>query len=98
MAARALLLAVLSLTVAAAAVALQAGRGEAQVAAPGGGPVVAAPGGGRVIIPPSSVARPEDAGVRAHTNVLIYVPPGTQPGSCPPKGTAGPMGCPRSPE
>jgi len=29
---------------------------------------------GRVIVPASSVARPEDAGIRAHTNHLIFVP------------------------
>ena len=31
---------------------------------------------GRVIVPESSVVRPEDAGLRAHTNVLIFVPEG----------------------
>ncbi len=31
---------------------------------------------GRVIVPESSVVRPEDAGIRAHTNVLIFVPTG----------------------
>jgi hypothetical protein len=29
---------------------------------------------GHVVVPPSSVAKPGDAGVRAHTNTLIYRP------------------------
>ena len=33
---------------------------------------------GTVITPDSSVVRPEDAGVRAHTNYLIFVPEGRQ--------------------
>ncbi len=31
---------------------------------------------GKVIIPASSIARPEDAGLRAHTNTVIFVPEG----------------------
>ena len=31
---------------------------------------------GSIITPQSSIARPEDAGLRAHTNVLIFVPAG----------------------
>ena len=31
---------------------------------------------GQVVVPESSVARPEDAGLRAHTNHLIFVPAG----------------------
>lgn len=34
---------------------------------------------GKVIIPASSVARPEDTGVRAHTNHVIFVPAGQGP-------------------
>ena len=33
---------------------------------------------GRIVVPDSSVMRPEDAGQRAHTNVLIFVPNGHQ--------------------
>jgi kumamolisin len=33
---------------------------------------------GRVVVPESSVVRPQDAGVRAHTNHLIFVPAGRQ--------------------
>jgi kumamolisin len=31
---------------------------------------------GTVVVPDSSVARPEDAGIRAHTNTVIFVPEG----------------------
>ena len=34
------------------------------------------PDGGQVIIPPSSIAKPGDAGQRAHTNIGIFVPNG----------------------
>jgi kumamolisin len=37
------------------------------------------PARGNVIVPRSSVARPEDAGVRAHTNLLVFVPDSSQP-------------------
>jgi subtilase family serine protease len=37
------------------------------------------PARGNVIVPRSSVARPEDAGLRAHTNLLVFVPDSTQP-------------------
>ena len=37
------------------------------------------PARGNVIVPSSSVARPEDAGLRAHTNLLIFVPDRSQP-------------------
>jgi kumamolisin len=33
-------------------------------------------GGGHIVTPRSSVQRPEDLGVRAHTHFLIFVPPG----------------------
>jgi kumamolisin len=32
--------------------------------------------GGTVIVPASSIERPEDAGIRAHTNVQIFIPRG----------------------
>jgi hypothetical protein len=34
------------------------------------------PAGGQVVVPGSSVAKPGDSGVRAHTNTLIFVPNG----------------------
>jgi kumamolisin len=37
------------------------------------------PARGNVIVPRSSVARPEDAGLRAHTNLLIFVPDSNRP-------------------
>jgi len=37
------------------------------------------PARGHVIIPHSSIALPGDAGVRAHTNLLVFVPDRTQP-------------------
>ena len=37
------------------------------------------PARGNVIVPRSSVARPEDAGLRAHTNLLVFVPDSNQP-------------------
>jgi len=42
---------------------------------------------GSVITPASSVERPEDAGVRAHTNVLVFVPAGHQASSASPNDT-----------
>ena len=42
---------------------------------------------GTVITPDSSVVRPEDRGLRAHTNHLIFVPAGRQPGSVFPDNT-----------
>ena len=48
-----------------AAVALPAaGYGQAQPA----------PGGGQVSVPGSSIEKPGDTGVRAHTNVEIFIP------------------------
>lgn len=42
---------------------------------------------GNVMTPDSSVAHPEDAGIRAHTNVLIFVPTGHQESSVVPDNT-----------
>ncbi|HXJ96909.1 MAG TPA: S53 family peptidase [Terriglobia bacterium] len=42
---------------------------------------------GNVITPDSSVARPDDAGLRAHTNVHIFVPSGRQQSSAVPDYT-----------
>jgi kumamolisin len=86
MLARASLGGVLSLTVAALAITLPAGNGAAQVAA--------TPGDGQMVIPESTVARPEDAGLRAHTNVELFVPAGTPAGSVSPTGGVGPQGGP----
>ena len=48
--------------------------------------------GGTIIVPESSKFRPEDAGIRAHTNHLIYLPP--QPDSSQPTGeTPASLGC-----
>ena len=40
------------------------------------GQIQNAPSGGYIVIPESSIEKPGDAGVRAHTNVEIYIPPG----------------------
>ncbi len=90
MTAQAFLRAAVSVTVATAAVALLAGRAEAQVAAPGGGQVVATSPRGQVVAPPSSIVKPADLGLRAHTNVLAFIPAGTAAGKFLPKGTARP--------
>ena len=39
---------------------------------------------GTVIIPESSIEHPEDIGVRAHTNIRIFVPDVVEPSSYPP--------------
>lgn len=54
---------------------------------------LSSPAKGTVIIPQSSIARPEDAGVRAHTNYELFIPAGTQPltnPSGPPSGVETP--------
>ena len=49
---------------------------------------------GRVIVPGSSIARPEDAGVRAHTTFRIFIPDGINPDSSSPTGeTPASLGC-----
>lgn len=49
---------------------------------------------GDVIVPESSISRPGDAGVRAHTGYVIYAPPGVQPNSPTPTGeTPASLGC-----
>ena len=45
---------------------LSAGSGHAQLA----------PTGGQVVTPESSIEQPGDAGVRAHTNIQIFIPSG----------------------
>ncbi|MGD0792684.1 MAG: S53 family peptidase [Terriglobales bacterium] len=42
---------------------------------------------GTVITPASSVARPEDAGLRAHTNLLLFAPAGREMSSISPENT-----------
>lgn len=73
--------------------------GTAQVHTPEGAGVQSAPitnqapgaaivrAQGTVIVPESSVARPEDAGIRAHTNYKIFVPAGKALGSISPDNT-----------
>ena len=41
-------------------------------------------GAGTVFIPDSSIAKPGDAGVRAHTNFQIFLPGGSKPNGTPP--------------
>jgi hypothetical protein len=49
------------------------------------------PAGGQVVVPGSSVAKPGDSGVRAHTNTLIFVPNrGSQQGHRPAETGAAP--------
>ncbi len=49
---------------------------------------------GHVIVPDSSIVRPGDAGIRAHTNHLIFVPDGIQNDSSTPQGeTPASLGC-----
>jgi kumamolisin len=80
------LLAVLSLTVAALATTLPAVNGTAQVAA--------TPSHGQIFIPDSSLVRPEDYGLRAHTNVKLFVPADTPQGRFAPTAGVGPQGGP----
>jgi kumamolisin len=52
--------------------------------------------GGRIVIPDSSVSRPEDAGKRAHTNYMIFIPQGqVSPNTVPVPGFENPasLGC-----
>jgi hypothetical protein len=58
-------------------VLLAAGTGHAQ----------APPGAGQVVTPGSSVQQPEDTGVRAHTNIEIFVPNRAANGTQAPPGT-----------
>lgn len=49
---------------------------------------------GVVLMPASSIARPEDAGVRAHTNYLIFLPAGSaSPQTAPAGETPASLGC-----
>ena len=50
-----------------------------------------APAGGQVSTPESSLAQPGDTGVRAHTNIQIFVPERGANGALPPAG-GGPGG------
>lgn len=50
----------------------------------GPGTIQAKPGRGRVIIPASSQSEASDAGVRAHTNIEVFVPDTLQPDEAPP--------------
>jgi kumamolisin len=52
--------------------------------------------GGLVVIPPSSVQRPQDAGIRAHTNMRLFFPDGVRAPKNKPKGkyeTPGSLAC-----
>jgi kumamolisin len=58
------------------------------------GPQSSVPRAGVVVTPTSSIVRPEDAGVRAHTNYLIFYPDGkTVPQSSPAGETPASLGC-----
>ena len=59
---------------------------EAPVSDEGSQPAVYRPQG-NVITPDSSVVHPEDAGLRAHTNVLVFVPSGREQSSAVPDNT-----------
>jgi subtilase family serine protease len=49
---------------------------------------------GTVVIPQSSIFRPEDAGIRAHTNIQLFYPGGVIPDSATPTGeTPSSLGC-----
>ena len=56
------------------------------VAFPQGPPQQITTPAGRVIVPPSSIERPEERGLRAHTNHLIFVPGRPQVTPGPPAG------------
>jgi hypothetical protein len=56
---------------------LRGAAGAATAALLGAGRSTAAgPPRGQLVIPPSSIAKPEDAGVRVHTNVEYLIPAG----------------------
>ena len=58
---------------------LTAGSGHAQ----------APPGAGQVVTPGSSIPEPNDTGVRAHTNIQIFIPnQGAAAGQAPPSGAS----------
>ena len=68
---------------------LSAGCGYAQVP----------PGAGQVSTPESSIEKPGDAGVRAHTNIEIFTPNRGPFGAPAPSGSGGPGGAgSRSPQ
>src|ERR1700683_4418012 len=49
---------------------------------------------GKIVVPESSIVRPEDAGRRAHTNLLIFVPDDDKaPGSAPSGETPASLAC-----
>ena len=50
------------------------------------------PARGTIIVPLTSVVRPQDRGIRAHTNYLIFVPAKGDKKPGPPSGSSGPAG------
>ena len=57
-------------------------------------PAQSSPAKGTVIIPESSIAQPGDEGVRAHTNVLVFLPDVVEPDtSYPPGENPGSLAC-----
>ena len=60
-------------------VAQQGRAGDTQPLSPPQQTSVATPQAGHVWVPPSSIARPEDAGVRAHTNIVLFSLDGNKP-------------------
>ena len=69
------------------AAALTAGNAHAQFPAPGG----------QVLVPGSSIAKPGDAGERAHTNTLIFIPDRGAAAARPAPGVAGRTPSPAAP-
>jgi hypothetical protein len=55
-----------------------------------GGSAQAQPAGGQVSTPGSSIEQPGDTGVRAHTNIQIFVPKGGPAGGQAAPGSAAP--------
>jgi hypothetical protein len=58
--------------------------------ASGNGYAQAPPGAGQVSTPESSIQKPGDTGVRAHTNTQIFIPNQGASGAHPPPGASGP--------
>jgi len=58
------------------------------------GQVIRHVNGGTIVIPKSSIQRPQDLGVRMHTNIELFYPDGVQPDSTSPTGeTPSSLGC-----
>jgi hypothetical protein len=63
--------------------------------APPGGHAQAPSAGGQVLTPESSIEKPGDTGVRAHTNIQIFLP--NRGGEQRPPGGVAPDGAPQAP-